>query len=95
VGLLFSTEVKKMRKVYLILMLTFSAFSLAQENGKISGRVIDARTKEPLSGVNVVLIGRGTGSASDEEGKFFIDGLSGMSRKLKPTSLLKMSNRFI
>jgi hypothetical protein len=64
-------------------MLTFSAFSLAQENGKISGRVIDARTKEPLSGVNVVLIGRGTGSASDEEGKFFIDGLANGSYQLE------------
>ncbi|MHC4105060.1 MAG: carboxypeptidase-like regulatory domain-containing protein, partial [Planctomycetota bacterium] len=72
-----------MRKVYLILMLTFSAFSLAQENGKISGRVIDARTKEPLAGVNVVLIGRGTGSASDVEGKFLIDGLANGSYQLE------------
>lgn len=49
----------------------------AQEKGSITGVVIDAQTKEPLAGVNVVLIGTERGGSTNDEGKFRIEGLAG------------------
>jgi hypothetical protein len=43
--------------------------------GKISGRVIDADTRQPLVGVNIIVTGTMTGSASDSEGRFLIPKL--------------------
>jgi hypothetical protein len=40
--------------------------------GKIAGRVTDARTGEPLIGVNVVIVGTTTGAATDENGYYVI-----------------------
>ena len=40
--------------------------------GKIAGKVIDAKTKEPLIGANVVIVGSSMGAASDVEGNYFI-----------------------
>lgn len=40
--------------------------------GKIAGHVTDARTKEPLIGVNVLLQGTNRGGSTDVQGDFFI-----------------------
>ena len=44
----------------------------AGETGKISGRVTDATTGEPLPGVNVVLTGTIQGGVTDEDGYYVI-----------------------
>lgn len=44
----------------------------ASTRGKISGKVIDSQTKEPLPGVNVVIVGTTMGAATDSEGEYFI-----------------------
>jgi len=58
-----------MRKVFIVMvllpLLTFSLF--AQVTGKISGRVIDSQTGEPLPGANVLILGTTMGAASDPE----------------------------
>jgi len=45
---------------------------LAQNSGKIAGRILDGKTKEPLPSVNVVVRGTSLGAASDIEGNYFI-----------------------
>ena len=53
-----------------IFYLSFEAFS--GTTGKIAGKVTDAETKEPLIGVNVVIVGQTLGAASDIDGEFYI-----------------------
>ncbi|MBK7259260.1 MAG: TonB-dependent receptor [Ignavibacteriae bacterium] len=40
--------------------------------GKIAGKVTDARTGEPLIGVNVLVVGMTLGASSDVEGEYYI-----------------------
>jgi CarboxypepD_reg-like domain/TonB dependent receptor-like, beta-barrel/TonB-dependent Receptor Plug Domain len=55
-------------------------FSVASSNseptGKIQGRVVDAKTQEPLNGANVLVIGTVKGGVSDLEGNFLIEDLA-------------------
>ncbi|MDZ7373893.1 MAG: TonB-dependent receptor [candidate division KSB1 bacterium] len=50
----------------------WSGLALAGTTGKIAGRVTDARTGEPLPGVNVILENTQMGAATDENGEYFI-----------------------
>jgi hypothetical protein len=52
-------------------MLVFNAAAIAQ-TGKISGKVIDAQSRDPLPGVNIVLEGTTLGAATDSDGDYFI-----------------------
>ncbi|MGE5861805.1 MAG: TonB-dependent receptor [Ignavibacteria bacterium] len=45
---------------------------IAGTTGKISGKVTDAKTKEPLFGVNVIVQGTTYGAATDADGNYFI-----------------------
>jgi outer membrane receptor protein involved in Fe transport len=53
----------------LSVILSSKAFS---QSGKIAGKVIDAGSKEPLIGANVVLVGTTTGAATDLDGNYTI-----------------------
>ncbi|ARA94243.1 hypothetical protein AWN76_014480 [Rhodothermaceae bacterium RA] len=46
------------------------------QTGRIQGRVVDAVTREPLPGVNVVIVGTQQGAATDLEGAFVIDDVA-------------------
>ena len=69
---------KKLRKVivYLItsclVILVILQVVFAGTTGKIVGKVVDAKTGEPLPGVNVVIDGTTYGAATDKEGNYFI-----------------------
>ncbi|MBF8295325.1 MAG: TonB-dependent receptor [Bacteroidetes bacterium] len=56
----------------LCLALLFSATTAFAQTGKIAGKVVDARTGEPIVGANVVVEGTMYGAASDFEGFFTI-----------------------
>ncbi|RMD48712.1 MAG: TonB-dependent receptor, partial [Ignavibacteria bacterium] len=61
---------------YIIALITLSVtFTFAQNQGKITGKIVDASTKQPLIGVNVIVEGLGVGAATDENGNFIINGL--------------------
>jgi outer membrane receptor protein involved in Fe transport len=45
-------------------------------NGRIKGKVIDKKNKEPLLNINISVIGTFRGTMTDEEGNFLIDNLS-------------------
>ncbi len=55
----------------LILLLAASSAS-ALQTGKIVGQVVDAESKEPLIGANVVVLGTKRGASTDLEGYYFI-----------------------
>jgi len=52
--------------------LVVAAPVLAGTTGKIAGKIIDAQTKEPLIGVNVLVAGTALGAASGLDGTYFI-----------------------
>ena len=57
-------------------ILTFSiGTATAQQTGSIGGRVLDAKTGEPLPGVNVAVQGTAFGAAANENGLFVIKNL--------------------
>ncbi len=61
------------RVVFGITTVLFTIISLfAGTTGKIAGRVVDARTKEPLAGANVYLKGTNFGASTDEDGDYYI-----------------------
>lgn len=71
--------IKEMRKLntYVVLIILFISGVLLADNSKgvITGKVIDKITKEPLPGVNVVVVGTTVGAATDINGFFEIKGL--------------------
>lgn len=61
-----------MRFRWLILFIPLVVF--AQNTGKISGKIIDKETNDPLIGVNVIIKGTYYGSATDLNGRYYISG---------------------
>ena len=55
-----------------IVVLMLPAAAGAQGRGKLAGRVLDAETKEPLMGANVMVSGTTMGAASGTDGTFVI-----------------------
>jgi len=59
-----------------ILALSLIAGSAWAGGGKITGRVIDSQTKDPVSRASVMLAGSQIGAATDDDGEFFIIGVT-------------------
>ncbi|MEO8232120.1 MAG: carboxypeptidase-like regulatory domain-containing protein, partial [Ignavibacteriota bacterium] len=56
-----------------ILSLSLVPMLFAQTGvGKLSGKIVDAATGEPLIGANIILLGTSTGAATDIDGNYFI-----------------------
>jgi outer membrane receptor for ferrienterochelin and colicin len=49
-----------------------AAAALAGTTGKIAGKVTDAKTNEPLVGVNVLVVGTTRGGSTDVDGEYFV-----------------------
>jgi outer membrane receptor protein involved in Fe transport len=60
---------------------------LAGTTGKISGRVYDTKTNEPLIGINVVLVGTTMGASTDVDGNYFILNIPPGVYQLKATGI--------
>ena len=56
-------------------MLAFSGLA-ADQPTVLKGKIIDSKSKEPLIGANVIVVGTGQGSASNMNGEFFIKDIS-------------------
>lgn len=63
-------------KKTMLFIVLFSNFIIGIEARNINGKVIDSKTKEPLIGANVLIIGTKKGAATDVSGKFLIQNLS-------------------
>ena len=74
-----------MAKIFtpVILMVLFIISGNASGMNAIQGRVIDAHTKEPLAGVNIVVLDENTGAATDNEGIFIIQNLTAGTYRLE------------
>ena len=59
---------KRLPLLLLTLTLTLAGLLTAGTTGKIVGQVTDAKSKEPLPGVNIVLVGTSYGAVTDFEG---------------------------
>lgn len=62
-------------KIFIVIILSLSAFFVSAQNGVIKGQVVDADTNEPLPFVNVVVMGTTLGSVTDFDGNFQLFGL--------------------
>ena len=56
----------------LIYFFSLFSFTLAGVTGKISGRIIDNESGEPLIGANIILQGTSNGAATDIDGYYHI-----------------------
>lgn len=55
----------------LTLLLLVNLFNVyAQGNGRLSGKVVDRTTQQPLAGISIVLQGSATGTTTDSSGSF-------------------------
>ncbi|OGU29826.1 MAG: hypothetical protein A2X67_14795 [Ignavibacteria bacterium GWA2_55_11] len=63
----------KIKRILLVLLVcAISSSVFAGTTGKISGRVIDAATKEPIFGANILVLATTIGGSSDENGHYSI-----------------------
>lgn len=64
-------------KYYLkmISLICLSNLLLGGNTGKIVGHIVDEATGDPLLGANIVLLGTEWGTASDDDGRFFINNI--------------------
>jgi len=62
----------KLSVITVLLLFIFISSLQAGTTGKITGRVVDQETHEPLAGVNVVIKGTTMGAATDNNGQYFI-----------------------
>ena len=62
-----------MKKTLLLLAFVVTTFALFAQTRTISGKIIDAATKEPLAGATVLVKGTQTGTATDANGKFTLE----------------------
>ncbi len=63
-----------MRKILLglILLITSSSVLFAGTTGKLTGKVVDSKTNEPLPFVNIIIVGTNMGAATDIDGNYTI-----------------------
>jgi outer membrane receptor protein involved in Fe transport len=65
---------KRLKLFYLLIVAALTINNLFAQAGtsKLAGKVIDADTKEPLIGANILILGTNLGAATDVEGKYYI-----------------------
>jgi len=62
-------------KIFIVLLIFQVVFLFAQTTGKISGKIVDAKSGDPLIGTNVIIEDLSTGAATDGNGDYFIINL--------------------
>ena len=72
-----------MRKFLLLLCCLFSIVASSQDAITITGKVLDAETRMPIPGANIIEVGKNNGAITDFDGNFEIE--------VSPTSTLEIS----
>ncbi|MEJ2615588.1 MAG: carboxypeptidase-like regulatory domain-containing protein [Ignavibacteriaceae bacterium] len=79
----------------IILFMTFLFLStLSAQTVTIRGKVVDAVTKDPLPGANIILLGTSIGTASNNEGKFIIRNIPAGKYNIKTSYVGYKTNEF-
>ncbi|MCX6151532.1 MAG: TonB-dependent receptor [Ignavibacteriales bacterium] len=68
--------IKRLLSLIFIFTFLFLSYSYAGNTGKISGKVTESETGEPLLGINIILEGTTLGAASDIDGNYMINNIS-------------------
>ena len=76
-----------MKKKIFGLLLLWAGFTTAQNNGTLSGRIIDSQSQQPLEGATVVLVGTSVGVVTDEAGFFTIENIPTQSYNVEASYL--------
>lgn len=63
------------KNIFLFIILLQSFISVSQNQGVISGKIIDSKTREVIPFVNVLVYGTSIGEASDENGDFKVSNI--------------------
>ncbi len=71
----------------LVFLITINSNSFAGTTGKISGKIIDKETKEPIIGANVVVEGTYFGAATDIEGYFYMNNVTPGKYRVKISAI--------
>ncbi|MGE5401098.1 MAG: TonB-dependent receptor [Ignavibacteriales bacterium] len=71
----------------LVLVLIIPLKTWAGTTGKIAGKVTDAKTREPMIGANIVLVGTNLGAASDADGNYYILNIPPGTYTLKASAI--------
>lgn len=66
----------KKKIFFLFFLLPILIWGNEESKGKITGKVVDETSREPIPGVNVTIIGTNIGAATDLNGDFEINGIS-------------------
>ena len=64
-------------------MILFASSFTFSQSGRISGKVTDQQTGEPLIGANIIVLGTSLGAATDVNGEYLITNLSAGQYKVK------------
>jgi hypothetical protein len=76
------------RSTFLTFFLTIVIFSsISAQSGKISGRITDAATDEPLPFVNIIVMGTMSGAASDIDGYYSILNIKPGTYEVKASAI--------
>ena len=73
----------KTLRLLFIFLCALSFVSLSAQNGTLKGKIIDAKTNEPLIGASVMIEGTGNGAAADLDGNFVIRNIPAGNYTLK------------
>ncbi|HEY0304551.1 MAG TPA: carboxypeptidase-like regulatory domain-containing protein [Longimicrobiales bacterium] len=78
---------KRIASIFLAALLLTPAWAGAQQNGTITGRVIDRANNTPLIGAQVVIAGTTRGTVTNQEGRFAIPQVPAGERQVRVTHL--------
>src|SRR4030042_6404726 len=62
--------------VYFIILLSISLFGQQNNNGILSGKVLNAKNNQSVPFANIVIWGTNQGTISDEDGNFLFTGIN-------------------
>lgn len=76
-----------MKKILILILCLTANYYSQNQNGVITGNVIDATTKSPIIGANVLVVGTDFGAATDVNGKFTIYNLPSNTYQIRVSSI--------
>ena len=61
-----------LKTIRLILYINLISSLFAQTTGKISGKILDSKTEQPILGANIIILDTYLGASTDQDGSYFI-----------------------